>query len=577
MGKILAPLCLLTLFAFLALGSASKKSPTYDEPVHLFAGYSYLKWHDFRANPEHPPLVKALAALPLLALEIKDPRASSPHWQRMPEDRNAEWFVATRMLFRDNDAEKLFLYARLPMVGLALLLGFFVYLWAKEVYGFPAALAALIFYALDPNLLAHAPLVHTDLPFAAFFFIGSYFFCRTLERLTWPHLVLTSVFFGLAAVTKYSFVIIFPVWGLLGLLRLLSPAPQWSAVSLPHEVTRRTSKTVLLAAVLGCAAVTAYLFIWAAYLFRFDPVPGEARAFSLAQVMPERAFFRGVVSFGAAQSLLPETWIYGFLFVLKSVRRTAYLLGSVSDNGFWLYFPVAFAVKTPVSILLLLGAGVPWMVVKRRGRGPEFFLLVPVIVYFALALFSGMNIGLRHILPIYPFIFVLAGGAASALWNAGRMAVRAALLALGLWYVVSSAGIYPHYLAYFNELVGGPANGHRILTDSNLDWGQDLKGLKRWMDRHGVKRIYLAYFGTADPAYYGIEAVYLPGTFIPAARPQKKNPAKPEYVAISATHLAGVYLREPERKFYNILKGREPVATIGYSIFVYRLDSEKWP
>lgn len=168
--------CFIVLFGAVAFTSSAYNSPTYDESVHLFAGYSYLKWGDFRANTEHPPLAKVLAALPLLALDIKEPSRSNPYWELIPKQRDYSWMMANQMLFSDNDAETLFSYAKLPMIALGIVLGGFVYLWASELFGLPAAVAALFLYGLDPNILAHSPIVHTDIPFTTFSFISTYFF-----------------------------------------------------------------------------------------------------------------------------------------------------------------------------------------------------------------------------------------------------------------------------------------------------------------------------------------------------------------------------------------------------------------
>jgi hypothetical protein len=185
------------------------------------------------------------------------------------------------------------------------------------------------------------------------------------------------------------------------------------------------------------------------------------------------------------------------------------------------------------------------------------------------AVTSKMNIGLRHILPLYPLVFLVAAKAVSELLAGRRKTYSVALVALCLYQFVESARIYPHYLAYFNQLAGGPGHGHEFLVDSNLDWGQDLKGLKEWMDAHEVKRINLSYFGTADPAYYGIECTHLYGAPF-FAKGLVGKPRLPGYVAVSLTNLRfGTWYFEP-------LLQREPVAVIGYSIYVYWMDRPWW-
>ena len=565
--------CFIVLFGAVAFTSSTYNSPTYDESVHLFAGYSYLKWGDFRANTEHPPLAKVLAALPLLALDIKEPSRSNPYWELIPKQRDYSWMMANQMLFSDNDAETLFSYAKLPMIALGIVLGVFVYLWASEFFGLPAAGAAFFLYGLDPNILAHSPIVHTDIPFATFSFISTYFFCRGLQRWTWSIFFLTAVFFGLAMISKQAFLTIFPVWGVLALVKIFLSGPQECHFGEPRTVSNRWGKAALFLAVIGGCLITAYLFIWAAYGFRFDALsPGQSHSISLTEVIPGNPFLHALVSSVYKYHLFPEAWTQGFIYHVESLRRPAYLLGQVSESGFWLYFPVAFAVKTPLPALLLFLVAIGMRVFKRKIRMAEIYLLVPIVVYFLVAVCSRINIGMRHLLPIYPFLFVLLGGTAAELWKEGQWYKRSGLILLGFWYLGSSFQAYPHYLAFFNELAGGAKNGYKVLTDSSLDWGQDLKGLKRWMDQNGVKKIRLAYFGTADPSYYGIDAVYLPGSVMASPRPQSQDPEAPRYLAVSVTYIYGVHSGAPLGGAYRALRSKQPVASIGHTILVYRLE-----
>jgi hypothetical protein len=292
-------------------------------------------------------------------------------------------------------------------------------------------------------------------------------------------------------------------------------------------------------------------------------------------VLPaEGSPLRAIATYAADHRLLPEAWIYGQLYVFKFLRRAAYLMGQVSTDGFLSYFPVAFAVKTPLPIVILLIASL-WAI-WRGGvdRRQALFLLIPAVVYFAAAVASRMNIGLRHILPIYPFLYVLIGGVAAWLWRRSRRFARVGLAALAVWYVASNVWIYPDYLAYFNESVGGPDNGYKILLDSNLDWGQDLKGLKLWMDRHQVKNIQLLEFGYSDAEYYGIDAVFLPGSWMVYDPPATRPAEKPRYVAASASILYSPFLIGPKAKvdFTKRFRSIKPIAKIGYSIFVYKAD-----
>jgi|GEM_PF-260680 len=568
------------VFSLVTITSLVRKSATVDEPLHLLAGYSYLKWGDYRANPEHPPLAKQWAALPLLALDLKDTGRSNLHWDLISEFSPHSLHidaVAADMIFGHNDAERLFFLGRLMIVTVAVVLGLLIFRWSRELFGIEAAIAALFLYGLDPNILAHSQVVHTDIAFATMFFIGTYFYWHALEKLTWANLALTALFFGLASITKYGYPVMLITWGLLGLAKVFSSTLQVSALPVPDTSIGRLAKSKNVALILICSLASAYVLIWCAYGFRFDALPGGAHHLPLATELPENLLLQTVVSFITHYRVFPEAWIYGQLYVLKNLHREAYLLGAYSDNGFWLYFPVAFAVKTPLTTLILFAAAIALCITKREERFARVLLLIAVAAYFSFAILTRINIGLRHILPIYPFIFVLAGGVAAELWRGRTRLKRGALMVLGVWSLLSGAGSYPHFLAYFNELAGGSSNGHKYLLDSNLDWGQDLKELKRWLDSNGVKRIQFLYFGFHDaaaPRYYGIDAQFLPGSWVGNEAVPASVSAPADYLAISANHLYGGFFVRGERRedFVKVFRTLKPEVVIGYSIYVYRIS-----
>ena len=290
------------VFAFLTVSSFLQKSPTADEPVHLFAGYSYLRWSDFRANPEHPPLAKVWAALPLLAFDIKDPRSSGPYWDLIPtgSPRKPHTInIAAEMLFRQNDAKTLFFYAKLQMVVLGIFLGAFIYLWSKKLFGLGAGIASLVIYCLDPNILSHSQFVHTDITFSTFFFVGTYFFWQLLGRLTWNNLMLTALFFGLAANSKYASLAILFVWGSLGVLKIFSSESQQCAIGKARDLHGRWQKAALLAGVAGWVFAVGYVLIWAIYGFRFNAIPGGGQYLPMAEEMPTNPMLHGFVSLRA--------------------------------------------------------------------------------------------------------------------------------------------------------------------------------------------------------------------------------------------------------------------------------------
>jgi hypothetical protein len=573
-GFKLVSVVVLALFLFffflISLTTALQKSPTYDEPLHLFAGYSYLKWGDFRVNPEHPPLAKVLAALPMLAADVDIAEISRAHRDVVQQKKDYGWLLGYYFFLSNNNADTLLLNGKLVMIGLAVILGIFVFQWARELFGLSAGIAALAIYGLDPNVLAHSSIVHTDIPFALCFFAGTYFFWRVSCRVTWLNLFFTSLFFALSAITKFSFLVILPIWAVLGIIRVLSSEPQQSQITSSHVVHQPWPKLFLLLVVFATAVIVAYLAIWSAYGFRFEAVAYQKGQMPVDRLVSEEGWPRTLAALNSKYLLLPEAWVYGIIDAFNDFDRPSYLLSEISNDGFWHYFPIVFAVKTPLPTLILILIALVLAVYRRQLDLKYLFLLLPVVVFFSMAVWLRLNIGVRHILPIYPFLFVWLGGLVGTLWLSRNFWTRCGMLLFGIWLMGSSLRIYPDYLAFFNELAGGPENGHKILVDSNLDWGQDLKGLKRWMDAHGLKKIEFAYFGTVDPSQYGINAVPSVGNIDLLWRGDKDDSPKPPYIAISATYLAGLYLEQKDT--YAAFRSKSPIASIGHSILVYRTD-----
>jgi tetratricopeptide (TPR) repeat protein len=449
------------------------------------------------------------------------------------------------------------------VVLLGVLLGVFVFRWADEWLGLPAAIAVLVFYTLEPNIAAHASLVTTDLAVTCFMFAAVYFLWHTCDRPTAWNIAATSVFAALAMVTKFSAAVLLPVIGIL----LVTSALQ------RHGLTPRRA-----AGVAAAVAVASFIAIWAVYDFRYEASAAGGWSFQLQETEPRlgESAIAGAMLWIDSLRLLPNAFTQGFIYNQGSVQNLGmFLAGEYSTDGWWYYFPFAFLIKTPIALLALFSIGVAALISRRRETGWRTvpFIVVPAGVYLAFAMASGINIGLRHILPIYPFVLLLAAAGTTALVTRGQ-AGRIAAAALTMLLVVEVATTYPYTLTFFNQLAGGPQNGFRYLADSNLGWGQNLKGLKRWMDRNGVTHINLAYFGQADPEYYGIHATYLPGS--PSFRLMDiRRPQLPGYVAIGSTVLSGVYLQPHWRLFYRPFSDLAPVAVVGNSIRVYWL--ERWP
>jgi hypothetical protein len=549
--------------------SLTQESLTFDELVRQLPGYLHLTEGEYRIHTAHPPLVKMIAALPLLFTGVRIPP--------LPREWNDSTVLLLHLdfLYRENDADQLVLLGRLAVLPLTLLLGLFVFRWSKDHFGRGAATFALFLCSFEPNILAHGRLMNTDLPVATLFFLSVYVFFRMIQAVTWARLALAGISLGLALVTKYTAALGVPIFFLLGIGFALSPRPivlQLRGFA-EGSVTGRGRKLLVLLGALVVLGLIASVVIWGAYRFRYTG--GTAAGYGYQRpwedVLPDRPVPRAMILWAREMKLLPEAYLYGLSIVSTKVKRLAFLMGETSDEGWWYYFIVTFLLKTPLPLLLLLGLAIALARTIWKRKGVEvFFLLFPPLVYFAIASFGKMNIGHRHLLPVYPFLFVFVG--ALVPWVIQQKALlKGAVAVLAAWYVFSSASIFPHYLAYFNELAGGPDGGYKFLVDSNLDWGQDLKGLKRYMDAHGISRIWLSYFGTASPEYYGIAYNALPSYLF--NYPRRETVPTP-FVAISATNLQGVYFPvlglDPD--YFKAFRDRQPIAKIGYSIFIYRLE-----
>ncbi len=593
---------LLALFAVLGVHSMLQKNATYDEVAHLPAGFTHLVLHDYRVNPEHPPLAKALAAIPVWLAGARAPAETFDPWKQALRYPGARWLYGHAFLYATpgNDADTLVNLGRVPMLLLALLLGLVVWRWSWRLHGGAVALWVLGLFCLEPNLLAHGRLITTDVPLTLWSTVSLYFLWRAAEELSAPRVLAASLAFAAALSTKYSAVLLLVFAVLCLLVRALGPATwSWRWRRRRGALGTRARRLAAAGCVLLLGGLVCWGGIWASYGFRYGPtadpeahLPVESTVRVARAKAEEGRWQAGLVAAtvdGATRHhLIPEAWAFGFLYsTLKAQRRSSYLRGTISTEGSWTYFPIAIGVKTPLPLLILallgLGTlGLTW----RRGGAPAvaarrfaLFGLLPALLYLALAMASALNIGLRHVLPIYPALILLAGYGVAALWRARGPLARVLLACLFLWQGAGTLGVHPDYLAYFNEVAGGPEGGSAWLVDSNLDWGQDLAGLARWMRAHDVPGINLSYFGTADPRYYGIKGPLLPTSTPYPLRPQRAR--LPGLVAISATYLAGVGL-EPEIRagYARLLEGAREVTTIGHSILVFAVDHDVeklWP
>lgn len=546
------------------------KSPTFDEVAHLAGGCAYWRLNDYRLQPENGNLPQRWAALPVAASgRFRFPGFDDPAWST-----SDVWTIGERFFYElGNDLDAMLFRGRAMSALLSAALCGVVFFWSKSLWGTPGALVSLTLCAFCPSLLAHGSLMTSDACVALFFPLSVWLIWGSLHRVTLLRTLGLAVSVPLLFLSKLSAVLVLPVTFLLLAISVWSGPPL--RIDLPgwrRRVTSRAGKAVTAMAfvvLLGGLTATA---IWGACGWRYracspdDPRPASFYKLESVELASRRAGLAGVaIHILNRHRLLPESYLYGAAFVLAHRARLAFLNGEYSTTGWRRFFPYCFLVKTPLPTLLFVAGTLAWFgwrTVTRRRAGPAhgsaccrfpgcrrpWYRTAPLWVLLAVLwgtlLSSKLNIGHRHLLPVYPLVYVLAGSAVCWL-SASKLRIAAGATLLG-WLAIDGIAAYPHYLAYFNPIVGR-AQAYRHLVDSSLDWGQDLPLLKRWLDQHPLEpgqTAYLSYFGKGNPAYYGIQAEPLDV----AERLQRGLPAcGPGVYCISATDLQCVYQPEYRR------------------------------
>ena len=594
----LAAAALLGLFWWQAVSASRHWSQTSDELPHIAGGYAYDKFGDFRIQPENGNLPQRVHGLAPLALGAKFPM--NEDWWR----NSTYWQLGWDLLYNTgNDTNRIIHYARALNALFGVALGAFIFFVARRWHGDLGGLLALGFYALCPNFLAHSALATSDAAGALMLTLAPWFFWRHLGRRDIASGVVAGLFSGLALVAKFNGVLLAPIYA------VLAGLDAWGRAA-PGARLARLLRNMALCGVQAAAGV---VVIWAFYNFRYSTAapglpPLEAFAWPWEKLLLNLGWKSTVIEFARAWHVLPEAWLYGVSTVLAgSLARPTFLAGDYSMQGWWEFFPTLFWGKTPFAMLAgLLAAGGAalwsWRGANRAARTAHLLrlaaLVVPALIIFAAALSSNLNIGHRHILAVYPVLFVALGGL--AVLPRRLMIVPLLLLAA---QSAESWAIRPHYLAFFNPLLGGPDRAHRLVVDSSLDWGQALPALRDWLaaNRRPGEKLYLAYFGSAWPPHYGVRPdLFLPDNTNVVRPPFQPYDLGPGLYAISATSLSGVYSglsgpwkpewesaylaapRDGEEfarlrfaRLCRYLQGRAPDALAGHAILIYRLTAEE--
>mgnify|MGYP001574125648 CR=1 FL=1 len=554
----------LTIIFSLGFFSIINKSMIWDERCYIGAGKYILKTGNFEYNifRAHPPLSFYINSIFLLPLKFDDKMYSSDDC----------WQTGYDMAYHSGYSPKLILIlARLPFIIMSMILALYVFYWSRQLYGVKSGFMALALYTFSTSIISQSNLALTDFTATFFIFITMYHYWKFWALKQKKHMYLASIFFGLSLLSKLTGMVLIPILIILTLYGAFNGRKNIKDLS-------SNIKTLLTIFIIG------FLVMFLAFGFQFKP---------LKSVMPSHYAERAYEEFGNKfeNEKIRNLAVYAFekiplpfpayFFGLGAVGFTSkegilkiFLDGDVFSKSPWYYPPAVLFYKTQASLFLLLILSIIFFKKIKSGNiSDEYIQIMPMMLVFVLFMLNNMTVGLRHILPIYPFMFLFI----SKIARLKNVLTNIAILILMMHYVVSSLLIFPHYFAYFNEFAGGPANGYKHLVGANIDNGQDLPGLKKFMEDHNLQKINLSYLGSIDPKEY-VNYDYLPSPYfqhwVPDYKPYvtvtKRNEdcsEKKGWVAISITNLQNVYM--VNETCFNWLKKYEPVTKIGYSIFVY--------
>ena len=581
--NILATILLVFLFV-ISVFSMMGDSLTFDEKAHLPAGYSYVKKLDMRLNPEHPPIIKSLSGIPLLFMDNINFPSDSPSWQ---EKVNGQWSFGNEFLYESNNpAEKMIFWGRFPMVLVLLLLGYYIFKVTRELFGNKAGIISLLFFSFSPTFIAHGRLVTTDIGAALGIFIAIYYFVKMLKNYSTKNLVIAGFALGIAQLLKFTSVFLVPFFVIIGLF-------WWWA---------REEKLMIIAKRVFIVFVIAFLLIGAVYQIHIRNYPHEKQISDLQthqELYPLPLASLRATAEPAIRWMAKTPYFRQYAYYLTGVSivtartgggNTTYFLGEVSASGWPHYFPFVYLIKLPLAfhLLTLLALIYGFSRIKKpyfektcarfknwiKNNLFVFTALSFITIYWLSSLNSPLNIGVRHLLPIFPLIFTLVAGNTSR-WLKDSNLKKYLVGALILWQVVTVIKVYPHFISYFNELVGGPSQGYKYTIGSNVDWGQDLIRLKEWTEKENIDTIYIDYFGGSSIDYHFSEEKLERWW---GSRDPKELPDN-SYLAISVTFLKqGQGKATPdydgETGYYRWLEKYDPIKKIGHSIFVYKIDKK---
>jgi len=604
-GIVVAAICFTMLmgFALISWFSWLHKCATFDEPLHFVGAWTQTHFADFRCNPEDPPLWKYYVAAGTNLQDMQVDRTSYL-WNMMLKTAPSpavHFVLETMYQTPGNDPDALFRAAHVRMVALGVVLGAVIAWWAWRLAGAVAALVACAAFCLDPNFLAHSPLVKNDVPITLVLFVLMAFIWMLGRRATLPRMAGVALLVGAAITTKFSGILAIPMLGIALLCRAMLPA-DWQF--LKWNLSSRARRLVGAAGMFAISIVAAYVIIWACYDFRFGVSPNPAERLDYRSVITQYAqnqmllrqdpvpaypdddlierligewqpdLLVQMVGVANQHHLLPQAWLYGFLYTYgSSLTRRSFFCGDIRIEGWWYYFPAAMAFKTPLATLvgLALAAVICLSLWRRknieRHSWTVWAAVIGPVFYMIVAMRSHLNIGLRHIFPVYPFLFLFLGVMAARGFNRRPKLALWVILPLFAGLACETLCAFPNYIPFFNVAVGGSRGGLALLSDSNIDWGQDLPALVQWQQHNQKYQLNYCQFGLPDPRYYGLRCVDMKGSQV--AEMIRTLPGGPPMYALSAVAMQGPYMDPDLLYYYRQFLKQQPVTVLNGAIYLY--------
>ncbi len=566
---------LLLIFLFQSLYELLSNNLVLDEPAYIAVGYYFVKYLDASMIILHPPLTFLISGFPLLFMHINLPYSYK-------ECVDIGYYKCSQVMFfqSGNDAEKMALYSRIPFLILSVILGLVVFLFAEEIYGTKAAFISLIFYTFSPTILSYNTIVFTDFLIAFFVFTTIYMFWKLIMKgYSRKRLIITGISFGLALASKFTAIFLVPIMIIIYIAKIFES----------KKDKRKLLKNLFIQSMY--ILIIGIFVLYFTYFFSFgtisESIP-ERYAKSINSAIGKN-FANGTSGYKISKYFVENLKIpmpqypagFGGQYQIESTKtKEGYLNGQIYNGGKWYYFFEVLLIKSPIPLILFFATILFFSLRNfKKELINNLFMLLPIIFFIGVFIIANFNLGLRHILPIMPFIFLFSSQIVNVKFRNrnANIIFRFLILVMLAWYVASNLSIRPHYAAYFNELVG-PENGHKYLLSSNLDMGQDLKRLRDYINENKIGKIKLSYHGAMDPAYYNISYDPLPmEQYIPWApgfeqnNPNYKEDCSKKYgiIAISVSNLHNYHLIN--QSCFSWLENYAPIKRIGYTIFVYNI------